>query len=263
MIRVHIPYWTELPEEARHSRAHLVQDVSEWIHRETVFSQIKANDGQLSFLEVWYDEILVGTAALGSRRGHQHILKHGAVQVLPQYRRLRCGTAMYASQVLCGLMEGNRLAEDCIIWDYSPWMVEGFLPSMGYRLQGIFPRQTRGHHDNHYLYQPLFDLVNWLKKVPVGSTLMWIESPTTQRRLEKNLKNCYSHSPTEARLLEMFITTLRDSAVTVDENRRTLTITDQHQSLKGLAPAFGDWDQLPIVETRGRCLEISRLEGQR
>lgn len=66
--------------------------------------------------------------------------KYGSVGVLPEWRRKRISTALYACMTLQGVMEGRRLWEDSIVGD-NPFQFAA-LPTFGLRKVGELRHRT-------------------------------------------------------------------------------------------------------------------------
>lgn len=71
-------------------------------------------------------------------------MKWGQVGVLPEYRRQRISTALYAAVTMQAILEGRRLLEDSIVSN-NPVQFTA-LPTMGIKLVGTLRhRTTKGH----------------------------------------------------------------------------------------------------------------------
>lgn len=95
----------------------------------------------------------IGAFQIGGRP-QSHLLKLGSVGVLPEYRRRRISTTLYAAAIMQGVLEGRRLFEDTIVGD-SP-VQHLALPSMGLVRAGILKHKTASAKDIH-IYQ--YDLI--------------------------------------------------------------------------------------------------------
>lgn len=96
----------------------------------------------------------IGAFQIGGRP-QSHLLKLGSVAVLPQHRRRRISTTLYAAAIMQGILEGRRLFEDTIVGD-SPTQHLA-LPSMGLVRAGILKHKTASAKDLH-MYQ--YDLID-------------------------------------------------------------------------------------------------------
>lgn len=240
MIEIRIPFWDELDGDERGIRGDMGQDVAEFVHCSVLLDKIKANDsGQLGYCEARYDGVLVGTSSIKSRAHYPHLIHHGEIQVSPQYRRLRCGTSMYACQAICALLEGRRLLEDHIVWDQSPWMTETFLPSMRYTLVGLWPQRTRGFLDLHIWNKPTWEMQDILSRVPIDTKIQWLETEGTETRWEANLKRYGNYCPQVGEALQEIRAAIsKHSTPPDDRGRRTLTVWGGPRLGQCLTPGF-------------------------
>ena len=143
------------------------------------------------------EDQLVGFSQIGSRRDYRHLIRHGSIAVLPEYRRHRIGTALYLAETCQALVEGRRILEDTIIPFYSPMMAE-FLTGLGYAQVGALPRRTSGFKDVNLWQGETTNVTHLFRRLTEQTSfhLMNIElqeTIKTRASLERNLQNYQVH----------------------------------------------------------------------
>lgn len=91
-----------------------------------------------------YDNKVVGGFVIAGR-SQCHQAKFGEVGVLPDYRRMRIGTCLYAAGLFQSVLEGRRLMEDTIVGD-NPFQFNA-LSALRVPQIGILPMKTASFKD--------------------------------------------------------------------------------------------------------------------
>lgn len=87
---------------------------------------------------------IVGAAIISSR-AQSHYFKFGEIGVLPEYRRCRIASSLYAAMTFQCILEGRRLGEDSIVGD-NPIQFD-LLPTIGLVLSGLLKHKTASAKD--------------------------------------------------------------------------------------------------------------------
>lgn len=105
---------------------------------ENVKNQVKMR-AKVGMFGAWDGDVCVGGIMIAARP-MSHNMKYGSVGVLPEYRRRRISTALYAAVTMQGILEGRRLFEDSIVAN-NPVQFKA-LPTMGVKLVGTLRART-------------------------------------------------------------------------------------------------------------------------
>jgi hypothetical protein len=245
MIEVKSPRWDELTPEEIQALTDCHQLVTELVLRDTIKSEIKENSVRPVFWSMYYEGKLCGTSAVCGRNDYPHLLRHGHISVLPTHRRLRIGSAAYTAHAIAAIMESRRILEDTIIERYSPWMTYSFLPSMKYYRCGIFPARTRGMLDIHFFNKITTQIIDHFRRLPVGTKIMWSDTPRIVEMRERNQKNYSNHTPELADLFDHLRSRIAEGSEKVSDSQYILTVDERYYSEEFLAPGF---HELPIPD---------------
>lgn len=165
-IVIKLPTLNTVPHEQVEQFYDLVQKHAAQLgfhHKSQLRDQLKANEKRSSVFWAFLDGELVGYTATGSRQYYAHLMRMGDVAVMDEHRRKRIGSALYAAVIATAILEGRRQLEDTIIYSLSPFMCDGFLPSLGFEPSGVLQQRTSGFRDIHLMCRDVS--LHWLKSV--------------------------------------------------------------------------------------------------
>lgn len=148
------------------------------------------------------DGVPVGVGLCDSRRPYRHMLRHGLVGVLGEYRRRRIGTALYTAQIAQAVIEGRRLVEAAVLAD-NPHLPH-LLPRLGYQEVGVLPdltpafRTVRLYYTTPHLILPSLLAPGML---PLNLRLTLATGDATDRTYAANIRTYEQHNPLVAGLM--------------------------------------------------------------
>lgn len=157
------------------------------------------------------DGAVIGAANIGSRSAYRHLLRHGEVGVLREFRRQRVGTALYLAQCAQALFEGRRSVEDTIIED-NPNMFR-FLPTLEYEVMGVLRERTRAFKSIHLFHHTTYELL-WLAiaRLPNYRVIIdVVKSWTTRRDFDENMDAYSRYRPGTRSLIAEAVETIESS----------------------------------------------------
>lgn len=139
------------------------------------------------------DAATVGGFVLAGR-SQCHCFKLGEVGVLPEHRRKRVATCLYAAGVFQCILEGRRLGEDTIVNDNMPQQTA--LPAFGAKLVGTLDRKTGSFKSIllYYLHVSVDSVTHILSRVPPDASIEIVEDYYTRDLWAKNMELYAKHS---------------------------------------------------------------------
>ena len=183
---------------------HSIQSAAElgFVYKATLSDLVKENDNRTGLWSAFDGPELLGSAICGSRAAAGHLWRHGDINVKPEHRRRRVGTAFYFAQIIQAILEGRRQLEDTIIPDMSPWMVrksecgDGFLLVLGYKPSGLLKERTRGFKDVELWGMGTLDQIDlYVSRLPEGVSIEVRDTPKVRSGYEKNMEAFRIHRP--------------------------------------------------------------------
>ena len=203
MISIDLPSLEITPSSKLEAIYKLVQSTPElgFAYKANLRDHIRENAERGTLWAAYEDSALAGVAMAGSRRLYTHLMRHGEISVLSEYRRRRIGTALYAAQVLQALLEGRREVEDTIIPSLSPWMAgptdcgPGFLPALQYAHVGTLPARTGGFRDVALFVKSTIQVKDYLVRLPSDVAIEVRDSEKVKNTFEKNVHTYSEHDP--------------------------------------------------------------------
>ncbi|RJR27635.1 N-acetyltransferase [candidate division WWE3 bacterium] len=172
---------------------------------------------------------IVGVVEIASRT-QAHLIKYGMVGVIPEYRRQRIASSMYAAITFQGILEGRRLFEDSIVGD-NPIQFT-LLPTLGMRLAGELKHKTASAKSICLFQFDLLESSSWTamwSRISPDISIQLTNSSYQTELYEKNKEILEKHKPEFVPTLDSYIQHIKSTCQIKEE--KTICRDSKHQLL--------------------------------